>query len=358
MNHNSLLTNRNGWFTLGGPDNDIIISSRIRLSRNLTGHLFPGSMGWDEEQQVKTDLLTVFSKMEQGRFHVLPLEELRPPERRLLLERKFISQDFSLNKEKTMLLSDDQAISCMINEEDHLKMIGFSGGSSLDKLYKKMRVLDDNIEKEIDFAASIEYGYLGPRLDNLGTAMKASFLVHLPALEETGLIDKALKTMLQVGYSVTGFAPDDEDGSLGQYYLVSNQETLGISEEDIIEKMETLSNQLITYERMARKDLSSKKLVHLEDRIFRAQGVVERCRLLSYEEGVQILSSLRLGIALGLLPYEMGDLNSLIITSQNSHIQEKISRQDIQDTTVEMMRANLFKELLVKSQKNGGASDV
>lgn len=126
-----LLKQGAGWFQEGGPDNDVVLSSRIRLSRNLTGHLFPGSMGHEEEESVKTSLVGAFSRLQgDNLFRVFPLESLRPSQRRLLLEERFISQDFTLHKEKTVLLREDLAFSCMINEEDHLKILGYRGGDS------------------------------------------------------------------------------------------------------------------------------------------------------------------------------------------------------------------------------------
>jgi len=355
----TLVKDQGGWFFQGGADNDVIVSSRIRLSRNLTGHLFPGSMGHEEEERVRTAAIAAFEGLlDETTYEPVLIGDLRPSERRLLMERKLISQDFSLHKEKTVMLRKDMNQSCMINEDDHLKILTYRGGEALSSLYREVRDLDDKLETRVDFAASLEYGYLGPRLDNLGTAMKGSYFVHLPALVESGLVDKALKTMIQVGYEVTGFSPG-EDGSLGQFFLVSNKETLGFKEEEVVEKLETLSRQLITYERMAREDLLNKKLWELEDRVFRALGVMKSCRLLDYGEGVELISSLRMGVILGWLPFPLESLNSLIILSQNSHLQARIGDgETAEELILDHERAEQFREILITPLETGGGSDV
>ena len=338
----------NEWYSQTGPMEDVILSSRIRLSRNLTGHQFPGSMGHQEEETVRNKILSAFSRLSPDEdLHALSLEELRPNERRLLFEKKLISQDFSLNKEKTLVLDRNYQFSGMINGEDHLRMAALSGGLSLRDLYARINRVDESLEEVIDFAATLELGYLAGDLQNLGTGMKASLMVHLPALVETGLIEKALKAMLHADFQVKGFFGDDEE-SLGQFYLVANRNTLGVSEEEIQEKLEGMAQQLVTYERMAREDLLSKKQLYLEDRVFRALGLLKSCRLLSYRESVEAISSLRMGVILKWLELPPEKLNALLITGQTSHLQERLLRSEggSDEQAVDQERAGYFREEL------------
>ena len=359
MSPDKLLRQAGGWFQEGGPDNDIILSSRIRLSRNLTGHLFPGSMGHDEEAAVQNSLVKSFSHLpEENGFHVFPMSKLSFPLRRLLLEKRLISQDFFLDREKILLLRGDMTCSCMINEEDHLKILKYRGGDSLKFLYEDIKSLEDQLEGYVDFAASLEFGYLGPRIDNLGTAMKGTFMVHLPALVKTGLIEKALKSISEAGFTVAG-VPDEDDDSLEQYFLVSNTETLGLKEEEILDKLEALIRQVIAYERMAREDLVGKRRWEMEDQIYRAEGIARSCRLLSYKEGKKIISSLRLGAVLRWLDIPLERVGALLILGQKSHISERLNEKtEPEELRINAERARLFREVLFPVIDTGGDSDV
>ena len=316
--------------------------------------MFPGSMGHEEETQVKQIIISAFEKLgNEEKFKPLVLESLRPNERRMLFEKKLINQDFSLNKDKSLILNKDYSFSGMINTVDHLRMISLGSGLSLESLSKELLEIDSKLEEIIDFAVDLDWGYLSCDLGNLGTGMRTSLLVHLPALVKTGLIDKVLKAMLHADFQVTGFIGDsdsswDSGDSLGQFYLVANSRTLGVSEEENRLQIEKLADQLINYERMARNDLLDNK-IELEDRVFRARGLLENCRLLSYNESIELISSLRLGGILGLLNFSLEQLNSLLILGQPCHIQERLIEKEakLDDQTVDRERADFFKSYLL-----------
>ncbi len=343
------------WYQQSGDAGDVILSTRIRISRNLSEHLFPGSMGHQEEQKVKEKLVNAFTELEKDDFRIFSLDELKPHQRRLLLEKKLISQDFSLNKEKVLILNKDQNFSGMINGKDHLRMVRYQGGLSLDEILETMIGLDGELEEILDFAASFDIGYLGPNLRNLGTGMKMSLMIHLPCLVETGLIEKALKTILHAGFQVKGFI-GEEDESLGQFYLIANQNTLGTSEKEIQEKLEGMARQVLTYERMARNDLVSKKKIEIEDRVYRAEGLLNSCRILSRNDGVEMIASLRLGTVLEMVPYKLERLNALLILGQASHIHDRLrSRGEESDAlSVEIERASFFRDFISQTDTHGG----
>ncbi|MBI9103438.1 MAG: hypothetical protein JEY99_13555 [Spirochaetales bacterium] len=346
----------NEWYHQAGVDSDVVLSTRGRISRNLSGHLYPGSMGIEEENSVKEKVRDAFSQAGEG-YTYLALEEMPPMEKRLLLEQKLITQDFCLNKDKHLILGDDRNFSGMINGEDHLRMVSFSGGLALEDVLGKLMDIDSKLEEIIDFNATFDLGYIGPDLKNLGTALKMSVMLHLPSLEATGLIDKALKTILHAGMEITGFSGEKEQ-SLGQFYIISNRNTLGDNENGIREKLSDITGQLLTYERMAREDLVKRKMIELEDRVFRGEGLLANCRLLSRNEGIELSAALRLGTVLELNNYSLEKLNGLLVLGQDSHIKERLKsrNEDIDSISVDRERAEFFRNYLYIKDTQGGSA--
>jgi protein arginine kinase len=219
-----------GWFSRAGREYDVVVSSRARLSRNLEGAPFPGTMGEAEELAVTSELFGAFKAMGID-YDLFMLDELAPIPRRILLERSLISQEYSLKTGKLMALRKDQLVSVTTNEVDHLRISSFRGGLELREGYRDAEKLDISLEERLNFAASLDLGYLTTELSNIGTGLRLSIMLHLPALVRTGLIDKALKVMMQLGFTAKGFFGADEY-SLGDLYQVSNQIGIGASEED------------------------------------------------------------------------------------------------------------------------------
>ena len=170
--------------------------------------------------------------------------DLEPVERRMLLERNLISQDFSLQTAKAAVVRDDYRFSAMVNEIDHLRMALFAPGADFSALWQELDKIDNGLEEYLDYSVSLEWGYLSPEVINLGTGLKASAMVHLPALVETGMIDKALKAVVQLGFSVKGFFSDNEN-SLGYLYQIANSVSIGESEEDLLTKLDGVVHHLV-----------------------------------------------------------------------------------------------------------------
>ncbi len=335
-----------GWFQEAGPDNDVVIASRVRLSRNLAGHLFPGTMQSEEEEQVQGKLLEAVLKVD-GRYEGGVLGSLAPTERRLLLERNLISQDFSLQTHKAFILRQDQKVAGMINEIDHLRIAALAGGLSLKPTYDEVNSLDTELEREVEFAATLDAGYLTTEIANSGTGMRASIMLHIPALVTTSLIEKTFKAVVQLGLSVKGFFGDDEH-SLGSMYQVSNQFGLGSTEAEILEKLESVGAQIVNYERKAREEMVSKQRVDIEDRVYRAFGILRYCRSISAREAIEHLSALRLGAALGWIKLPLERITALLFLTQKSHMQQLIDSQETGADTklIDYTRANMIKEAI------------
>jgi protein arginine kinase len=328
----------------------------LRLSRNLAAHLYPGSCSPEEESEVRQEILSAFKRLpKSGKFTIIHLDDLSPLERRMLFERNIISQGYSLEKNKALVLGEDESTSAIIGEEDHLRLVGVRTGSRLEALYETLNGLDSALERFLGYAASREWGYLNTAITNLGTGLKASMMLHLPALAMSGLIKKAVKASAQLGLSIRGFFSESVD-SLGDMYIVANEVTIGLSEKEIIGTLIRIAVQLIDYENRTREQLMEKRRVDIEDRVFRALGLLTYCRYISTREAVENLSSLKLGVCLGLLDaVDNPTVTALLFLAQKSHIQKLLqSRHDVIDgKLIDYARAKLIREALTVARGEG-----
>ena len=337
-----------GWFQEAGENYDVVISSRARLSRNLASHRFPMFLKSDEESEVQSDILSAFQYIESDSgFDTSLIGDLAPTERRMMMERNYITQQFSLHNHKAVVMRLGQKISGMINEIDHLRLSCMKGGLSLTECWHSLDAVDISLEGTLNYAVSLEWGYLSAEVANTGTGLRASVMLHLPALVRTSIIEKAMKAVVQVGMTVKGFFGNDEN-SLGDLYQISNQLGLGISEKELIEKLDAIVSQLVHYERKARDELLEKQRFELEDEVMRALGTLSHCRLLSASEAIQLLASVRLGAALGLLAAPLDRITAMLFLTQKAHIQYLIGSNETGADTklIDQMRANLVRETL------------
>lgn len=343
-----------GWFKEGGPENDVVIASRVRLSRNLDGHHFPGMMKSEEEEIVQARILKAVSALGED-YEAAVLDSMTPTERRLLLERNLISQDFSLHAHKAVFLRSDERVAGMVNEVDHLRFASFRGGLDLHRAHAEVDELDNRLEQQLDYAASLNMGYLNTEISNAGTGMRASIMLHLPSLVATSLVEKTFKAVVQLGLSVKGFFGDDEN-SLGSMYQVSNQFGLGFTEDEVVEKLESVATQIVNYERKARDELVERQRVDVEDRVYRAFGLLKYCNSISVREAIENLSSLRLGASLGWVDMPVEQITALLFLTQKSHVQQLIDSQETGADTrlIDYTRANMIREALGNAAPNGG----
>lgn len=340
-----------GWYAQSGPDDDVVVSTRLRLSRNLSGHAFPAHLDTEEGETIQAGIRNAFSGLGKE-YHYCSMADLAPVERRMLLERNLISQDFSLQTTKSAVLRDDFRFSAMVNEIDHLRMSLIFPGSSFSALWNELDRIDTQLENSLDYAVSLEWGYLTANTSNVGTGLKASAMVHLPALVETGMIEKALKAVVQLGYSVKGFFSDTEN-SLGYLYQIANPVSIGENEEDLLGKLDGMVNQLVHYERTAREEILKKDRLAMEDKIFRALGALLYCRIIESKEAIDALNLVRFGIECGMISLPIPAVTSLLFLSQKSHVQRLMERDNAQNTSVDVYRATMIRETL-NSKMAGG----
>jgi len=344
------------WFTQQGPNQDVVISSRARLGRNLVGFSFPFQMSPEEEEKTKRQVVSALEKIPgPSSLAVFQLDAMNALERKLLLERNVISQDFSLQQNKALALSPDGSVSLLVNESDHLKLVALRPGFDLARAYSSVDELDTLLEQHLDFAATLELGYLSPFLSNVGTQIRVSFMLHLPALVFTSLINKAVKTIASFGLSIKGFFSDSEE-SLGDIYQVSNQISIGLTEKEIMDNIEEIVLQIVQYERRARDEILEREPIAVKDKIFRALGTLLYARSIGSKEAMNLLSLVRLGLSLGLLAgVSLESVTSLLFLCQKYHIQSLLDNIDEIDTKlIDYTRAKLIRERLEGVQTPGG----
>ncbi len=378
MNDFKGLLEKKAWFTVSGHEGDVVISSRVRLARNLVDHPFPGFMSSDVEVAVRDKIISAFDKLPVRKdFAILYMKDLAPLDRRVLLERNVITQDFSLDENKVVALSKDESVSVMVNETDHLRISCIREGLTLSEVYEEVDRLDSLLEEQLHFSISLRWGYLNSSLTDVGTGMRASFMVHLPALVMTHLIEKALKAITQVGLLVKGFFGEGLS-SLGDMYQIANQISLGVSEVEIVENLNSIVAPLINYERKARSELLTRNPEEVEDKVFRAYGILTNCRSITSREAIDLLSNLHLGISLNLIPkVSLEKVNALFFLCQKSHVQKIFedsemtqkgsemtqkgsemtpngSEMPARANAVDMQRARIIRETLVEDETTGG----
>ncbi|MBN1836211.1 MAG: hypothetical protein JW820_10200 [Spirochaetales bacterium] len=335
------------WYSKPGSDFDVAVSTRIRLARSLLGFPFPLMMGREQEEQLQGQVLEAFSKLSDP-FQIVYLDRIPPLERKILLERNLISQEFSVSPNKLLLVNGDESLSAMVNEEDHLRLVAIRSGLCLEETLAGAVELDNGLEEHIHYAASIEWGYLNASIHNIGTGMRASVMLHLPALVMDGNIGWALKRTSQMGLQIKGYWGDGEN-SLGDMYQVSNQVSLGMSEKEIVGGLGGVVGDLIGYERNAREEMRGARQMELEDRVFRALGVLSHCRMVSSKEAIGLLGMIRLGISLGILDRPSPEVvTALMILSQKAHIQKMLDAADDEadNKLVDYTRAKLIRRAL------------
>ncbi len=350
-----------GWMKKGGPEDRVVVSSRVRLSRNLADHAFPWTCAAEEENGIRAEIIGAFRRLpKKEKFTIIYLDEITPLERRMLFERNIISQGYSLEKNKAIVLGEDESVAAVIAEEDHLRLVGVQAGSCLERLHERIDALDGELERSLKYAVSTEWGYLNTAITNLGTGLKASMMLHLPALAMSGLLKKAVKASAQLGLSIRGFFSESVD-SLGDMYIVANEVTIGLTEREIIGNLGRIAAQLIGYENRTREELMEKRRIDIEDKVFRALGLLTHCRYISAREAVENLSSLKLGICLGLIDVaDNPTVTSLLFLSQKSHIQRLLqnSHDTIDGKLIDYTRAKLIREALTTVAKGEGDDHV
>jgi len=298
MKLNEISSKLNDWFSGSGPMSDIVISSRIRLARNLAGHEFLSKCSNSEKSVILKKLKDVLMSLDLGdKVFYISVDEAPVLDRRFLVERHLISRHHAFAKgPRGAVIARRESFTAMINEEDHLRLQVLKSGCQLSQCAEQINRIDDAIEQKLSYAFSPRYGYLTACPTNLGTAIRVSVMLHLPALKMTGQIEKFLNATRAMGLAVRGLFGEGTEAA-GDFYQLSNQVTLGVSEKQIIRRFEQqVIPEIVEYENAARAQLLSKEEHLLDDKISRAMALLKNAHLISSQEALFLLSHLRLGL--------------------------------------------------------------
>ena len=340
------------WLDASGEFADIVLSTRVRLARNLQGHAFGPRARLNDRTAVLDQVRNVSNRVELLRNgDIQELRELDARPRRILLERRLASLDLMGDNGSppapgtAVVLAADRPVSIMVNEEDHLRLQTLLSGLRLREAWNLLDSLDEELGEELPYAYHHEFGFLTSCPTNVGTGLRASVLMHLPALVLTKEIGKVLQGLSQVGLTFRGLYGEGSE-VVGNFFQLSNQTTLGKSEEDLVDHLDRIVRQVIQYETHARQVLLRDAPSVTEDKIWRAYGLLRYARSLSFEELMNLLSGVRLGASLKLLPgLRVYSLNKIMIFTQPAHLEEAAGR-DLSPAESDAHRAALVRRIL------------
>jgi len=340
------------WLRGDGPEAIIVFSSRVRLARNLKEFVFPP---WAQSSILKSVAEKALKAVKKNIYfkdvYYIEMGGLSSLEKDFLLERHLISREFSRGgKERFLVVEKKEILSLMVNEEDHLRIQTIFSGLQLREAWDLINKVDDALEENIDYAFSPQWGYLTACPTNTGTGMRASCMLHLPALVISGKINELLKEISKLGLVARGLYGEGTEAQ-GDFFQVSNQVTLGISEPQIIDNVGRVVREVVNQERRIREILLKRNKVQIEDEVGRAYGILTHAYLMNTKTAMNLLSRLRLGVDLNLLPkIETSVLNELLFLIAPAHIQVKEGKT-LAPLFRDELRAKLIKERLNGSFK-------
>ena len=350
MELSDLQTSPGEWLGGTGPEADIVISSRIRLARNLAGYPFLSTANEQQlgelERMVRERLLNT-CRVEGMSYFSLP--SLGPIDRQFLVERHLISRELASGKgARGVGLAVDETVSIMVNEEDHLRIQGLCSGLQLREAWERVDAVDTRLESCLEFAFSPQFGYLTVCPTNAGTGLRASVMLHLPALVMTKQINKVFQAVAKISLIVRGLYGEGTQAS-GDFYQISNQSTLGKSETDVIELIENVIPKIIGFEKTVRTNLMQQKREVMEDKVWRAYGMLKHARMITSEETMDLLSAVRMGVSLGIIQeVKMDAINELFLFTQPAHLQKQKEAQ-LDETERDVVRASYIRKRLQQS---------
>lgn len=343
------LTSRSGeWLRGAGPHSEVVISSRIRLARNVVGMPFVARMSRQQrvslEKRIRDAIIT--SQAASKIFYV-DLEQTTEQDRQFLVERHLISKPHATGEgARGVAVSDDETVSIMVIEEDHLRIQVLRSGLQLDEAWEQIGAIDDKLDDALEFSFHKRFGYLTACPTNVGTGIRVSVMLHLPALKMTGEIEKVFRAAKDLKLAVRGLYGEGTEAT-GDFYQISNQTTLGKVEDDILSEFRhTIIPRIVAYEHEARRALLNERTAALDDKVFRALGILRSARMLSTEEVLFLLSHLRMGVNLGRVKgVDINRVNELFLLTQQAHLQ-KVMNKRLEGDLRKVERANFVRSKL------------
>lgn len=337
----------NKWYNAKGEHNDVILSTRVRFARNLEEYPFPSRLDAEGREKVCQSVRDALSDVSGIKLHYIDMTDLTDKQAVALAERHLISPEFtSGGKGRALLLSDDESVSIMLCEEDHIRIQVIKGGLDLEGAFELANKIDDLLDSKLRIAFDERIGYLTQCPTNLGTGMRASVMMHLPALSKCNQMSKLASTVGKLGLTVRGTYGEGTNAK-GDIYQLSNQVTLGISERTALDNLKSITMQIATQERAAGEEYV--KNVNILDRITRSYGILSSARLLSTDEMLDLFSWVRLGAVYGVVNADITKINELTESMQAATLASRHGEQLSSDERDEI-RARTVREALFGKQ--------
>jgi protein arginine kinase len=339
----------NNWQIEDGAEKDVVLSSRVRLARNLQDFHFPNQASLTEKNKIIDKLLSSLDFIDEKNYHFFNMDSLNILERNILQEKNLISTEHARKTNgRALLINNNLNISIMINEEDHLRIQAFGAGLEFQKIWERADEIDDLIESKVDYSFSDKWGYLTACPTNVGTALRASAMCHLPGLVITGRIDDILGAVGKFGLTVRGVYGEGS-GSIGELFQISNQITLGYSEEEIIDNLESIIYQIIEEERKSRNYLLEHDFNKIKDSVMRSLGILKYAYTIEEKEALKYLSRVKLGYALGLIEEKLDNnfFGDLLFKIRKAHLQiDEFTEKD----KLDIKRAEIIQTRLLNKE--------
>ncbi len=312
------------WYLGTGAQNDVVISTSIHIARNITQFPFPATLSLQDKLKVNAIVKDAAASVTDYRFNYYEMKMLSQSEVVSLAERHLVSPEFASSRDgRALLLTEDEAVSIMLNEEDHIRLQVMYAGFALDEAYRTADRIDTALNTKLDFAFDDKLGYLSQDPASLGTGMKASVVLHLPGLVTTSQITRLITTVSKLGLSLRG-SYGEGAAAKGDLFRLSNTITLGISEKAAIENLKSIALQIAAQERVAREEIFKAPVT--EDRIYRAYGVLKYARLIDTAEFMELISLVRLGAVKGIINMECSEIEAMMIQMQPATISLSVDR--------------------------------
>lgn len=341
------------WIVKNGPDKDIVVSSRLRFARNLSGIPFPLKASAESKEKILNGVEDFLESLDWDRdFNFVKMDELNSFQKEVVQERRLGSEELTDERYGAVVFDELESLGFLVNEEDHFRIQSLSAGYDLDTVRTDASRLETSLDEEFGFASDPEWGYLTACPTNLGTGMRASVLLHLPGLIMRDEIQKVLKAIANLGLTVRGYYGEGTE-SEGYYLQLSNQVTLGRSVDSLLDSLSRVTERLINKERKARHKLFERSGMDMEDQIYRAYGTIQYARKIGSAEALKCLSLCRFGNDAGLIDTpSISEIDRLTMQLQPAHLNlsvgERLSSAD-RDT----YRARLLRKALNNKSNDG-----
>lgn len=352
MNLEDLTQTSGEWLRGTGPESDIVMCSRVRLARNLADFPFTNRASRGEKSEIESHFKSAIGNV-ANTLSYLEVSDLSPLDRQFLVERQVISRELA-NAEgpRGVAISRQENVAIMVNEEDHLRIQYMMSGFRLHDVWDEINQIDDQLEESLAFAFNSQLGYLTACPTNVGTGIRVGVLLHLPGLVQTKQIDKVFRALQKINLAVRGLYGEGSQ-AYGDFYQISNQQTLGKSELELIRILSDVVPQVLQYERTARQALVTERRQHLHDQVSRAYGVLKTAQTISSEETMLLLSSVRMGINLGLIDdLSIATVNELFIQTQPAYLQK------LRGSELGVEERNVARASYLRSRLTNGQSEV